>query len=73
MPDKFIVQPKSSDVKHDKAAVVSVRLERELLEKYGEVAAKSKRSRNEVICMALRYAIDNLEFNSSEEQSAQEP
>lgn len=61
---KFIVTPKSEDKKEDKYVTMTIRLERELQEKYDEVAAKSERSRNEVIVMALKYALENLEFTS---------
>ena len=33
-----------------------------LQEQYDDLSAKSGRSRNELMCMALRYALDNLKF-----------
>ena len=62
MKDKFVVRPKKYDTKEDKSVVMSLRLDRELQEEYDALSAKSDRSRNELMCMALRYALDNLEF-----------
>ena len=41
---------------------MSLRMDRVLQEAYDELAQKSGRSRNELMCMALKYALDNLEF-----------
>lgn len=62
MPPKFVVKPKSTDVKDDKYVVMSLRIARELQEQYDNLSGKSGRSRNELMCMALRYALDNLQF-----------
>lgn len=70
MNNEFIVRPKSMDRKSDKSVVMTIRLERELQEEYDKLAAQSGRSRNELICMALKYALNNLKFipeNISEE------
>ena len=58
----FIVRPKSADKKEDKSITMTIRLERELQEEYDKLSAKSGRSRNELMCMALRYALNNLKF-----------
>ena len=58
MEKKFIVRPKNDDDK----VIMTIRIEKELQEKYDDLAGKSNRSRNELVCMALRYALDNLEF-----------
>ena len=58
----FIVRPKCTDKKEDKSITMTIRLERELQEQYDDLSAKSGRSRNELMCMALRYALDNLKF-----------
>lgn len=55
--DKFIVTPKE-----DKTVTMTIRIDRELQEKYNELSAKTNRSRNELICMALQYALDNMEI-----------
>lgn len=62
MADKFVVRQKKPDKKEDKSIVMTLRLDRELQEEFDALAAKSDRSRNELMCMALRYALDHLEF-----------
>ena len=58
MEKKFVIRPKNDDDK----VIMTIRIEKELQEKYDNLAGKSNRSRNELVCMALRYALDNLEF-----------
>ena len=55
--EKFIVVPKE-----DKAVTMTIRIDRTLQEKYNELATKTNRSRNELIGMALQYALDNMEI-----------
>jgi len=55
---KFVVRPKTDDGK----VIMTIRIDRELQEKYDELAGKSNRSRNELVCMAMKYALENLEF-----------
>ena len=55
--DKFVITPKE-----DKTVTMTIRIDRELQERYNELAARSNRSRNELIGMALRYALDNMEL-----------
>ena len=38
------------------------RLDRDLQEKFDNLSAKSDRSRNELMCMALQFALEHLEF-----------
>ena len=45
---------------------MTIRLERELQEEYDKLSARSGRSRNELMCMALKYALDNLKFVDKE-------
>lgn len=59
---KFVVRSKNSEKKDDKHIIMSLRIDRDLQTAYDELAAKSGRSRNELMCMALRYALENLEF-----------
>ncbi|MCM1552129.1 MAG: ribbon-helix-helix domain-containing protein [Butyrivibrio sp.] len=54
---KFVVTPKE-----DKAVTMTIRIDRELQEKYNELSAKTNRSRNELIGLALQYALDNMEI-----------
>lgn len=68
MADKFIVQPKKAEKKDVKSVVVTLRMDEELQEAFEQLAKKSNRSRNEVMCMALRYALDNLEFLPDERE-----
>lgn len=41
---------------------MTLRIGCELQEEFDSLASKSDRSRNELMCMALRYALDHLEF-----------
>ena len=54
---KFVITPKE-----DKTVTMTIRIDRELQEEYSDLAAKTNRSRNELINMALRYALDNMEL-----------
>jgi len=58
--DKFIITPKE-----DKAVTMTIRIDRTLQERYNELSAKTNRSRNELICMALQYALDHMELKES--------
>ena len=62
MSEPFIVKHKNADKQEDKSVVMTLRLDRELQEAFDELAAKSDRSRNEVMVMALRYALEHLQF-----------
>ena len=62
MADKFVVRQKKPDKREDKSVVMTLRIDRELQEEFDALAVKSDRSRNELMCMALRYALDHLEF-----------
>lgn len=55
--DKLIVKTKDNTI-----IPITVRIGKELQEKYDELAAKTNRSRNELIVMALEYAIDKIEI-----------
>lgn len=57
--DKFIITPKADD----KSLTVTVRVSKALLDEYDDLAVKTNRSRNELICMALQYALDNTELH----------
>ncbi len=58
---KFIVTSKG-----DKAVTMTIRIDRDLQEKYNELANITNRSRNELIGMALQYALDNMEIKEEE-------
>ena len=55
--EKFIITPKE-----DKTVTMTIRIDRALQEEYNKLSAKTNRSRNELISMALRYALDNMEL-----------
>lgn len=58
---KFIVTPKE-----DKTITMTIRIDRTLQEKYNKLSAATNRSRNELISMALQYALDNMELHNQE-------
>ena len=62
MADKFVGRQKKPDRKEDKSVVMTLRIDRELQAAFDKLSAKSDRSRNELMCMALRYALEHLEF-----------
>ncbi len=57
--EKFIITPKE-----DKTVTMTIRIDRALQEKYNELSARANRSRNELISMALQYALDNMELKN---------
>ena len=59
--DKFIVVPKE-----DKVVTMTIRIDRTIQEKYTKLFAKTNRSRNELIGMALQYALDHMEIKEME-------
>lgn len=60
--EKFVVVPKE-----DKAVTMTIRIDKALQEAYNDLSAKTNRSRNELIGMALQYALDNMEIKDKEE------
>ncbi len=56
MNRKFVVTPKKETI------TITIRTKPEYNKKLEEIAAKSGRSRNDIINMALKFALDNLEF-----------
>lgn len=59
--DKFIIIPKD-----DKAVTMTIRIDRALQEKYNELSVKTNHSRNELISLALQYALNNMEIKEKE-------
>lgn len=57
--EKFIITPKE-----DTSVTMTIRIDRVLQEEYNNLAAKTNRSRNELICMALKYALNNMELKN---------
>lgn len=60
--EKFVVVPKE-----DKAVTMTIRIDRALQEKYNELSIQTNRSRNELIGMALQYALDNMVIKNKEQ------
>lgn len=54
--EKLIIVPKE-----DSKVTMTIRIDKTIQEQYNELAAKTKRSRNELINMALQFALDNME------------
>lgn len=69
MSSDFIVHPKIPQKKEDKSVVMTIRLDRTLQEEYDKLAALSGRSRNELMCKALSFALENLKFVSDDTES----
>lgn len=61
MSNEFVVRLKNPS-KTETSVTMTIRIDRGLQQKYDELSAKSGHSRNELITMALQYAIDNLHF-----------
>lgn len=61
MSDKFVITPKE-----DKTVTMTIRIDRALQEQYNMLSAKTNRSRNELIGMALKYALDHMELKDEE-------
>ena len=55
--EKFIVTPRE-----DKTVTMTIRIDRTLQEQYNDLSARTNRSRNELIGMALQYALDHMEL-----------
>lgn len=56
--DKLIITPKE-----DTHVTMSIRIEKSVQEQFNELSAKTNRSRNELISIALQYALDNMEIS----------
>ena len=60
--DKFVIVPKE-----DKSVTMTIRIDQTLQERYNALAAQTNHSRNELICMALQYALDHMEIYQAHE------
>lgn len=61
--DKFVITPKE-----DKAVTMTIRIDRSVQEAYNALSIRTNRSRNELIGMALQYALDHMEVQEKNEQ-----
>lgn len=59
--DKLFITPKE-----DKTVTMTIRIDKHLQEKYNELSTQTNRSRNELICLALQYALDHMEIKEKE-------
>lgn len=62
MNEKFVIKPKNNIRKEDKSIIMTLRLNREIQEEFDKLAFKSNYSRNELMCMALKYALNHLKL-----------
>jgi len=60
MEKKIILRPKE-----DNTSTFSIRVDKDLLKKYDDLSETSHYSRNELINIAMRTFIDNVEFESN--------
>ena len=57
MGNDFVVTPKE-----DKTVTMTVRVDKKIQERLDELSKQSNRSRNELVNMALEYALQNFKF-----------
>ena len=57
--EKLVIMAKA-----DEAVTMTICIEKRLQEKYNELAGKTNRSRNELIGMALQYALEHMEIKT---------
>ena len=55
--DKLIIKPKE-----DPYVYMRIRITKELQEKYTMLATRTNHSRNELVSMALQFALDHMEI-----------
>ncbi len=55
--EKFIITPKE-----EKNVTMTIRIDKALQEKYNALSTRTNRSRNELIGMALQFALDHMEI-----------
>jgi len=60
MKEKFIVKPRTT-----RSVTITIRIDSELSDQLDKLALESNRSRNELINMSLRYALENLEIDGA--------
>ena len=58
--EKFIRTPKE-----DKTVTMTIRIDKTLQEAYNSLSLKTNRSRNELINLALRYALNHMEVKDN--------
>ena len=58
---KFIITPKE-----DKSVTMTIRIDRAVQEEYNKLSLQTNRSRNELIGLALQFALENMEIKERE-------
>ena len=64
MAKEFVVPPRKPAI--GKSSVVSVRLPDDMIAQLESVAGQTGRSRNEIIQMAIKFALDNLKIEEQQ-------
>ncbi len=59
---KFVIT-----TREDQTVSMTIRIEKTLQAKYSDLSAKVNRSRNELIGMALQYALDNMDVEQRQD------
>ena len=59
--NKLVITPKD-----DRYVTMTIRTEKRIQEEYNKLSARTNRSRNELISMALKYALDNMIVDDDE-------
>jgi predicted transcriptional regulator len=62
MSEKKFIVTKKPDIKEDKSVTMTIRIDRTLQVELDRLASESNRSRNDLICMALQFAVENIEI-----------
>ena len=60
MADEVILKPKTK--KEDNMVTFSIRINKDIVQKYDDMAGKANYSRNELISIALKHYIDVVKF-----------
>ena len=55
--EKFVISPKE-----DRTVTMTVRVDKEIQKQYTDLSEQTGRSRNELINMALQFALDHMEI-----------
>lgn len=58
--EKLIITPKE-----DKTVTMTIRIDKNVQEAYNQLSSKTNRSRNELICMALQFALEHMELKEN--------
>lgn len=61
--EKFIIT-----TKEDKTVTMTIRIDKSIQEQYNELSAQTNRSRNELIGLALQFALDHMEVKNNKEK-----